>query len=103
MYECAMAGQNICKWVGEHIRRCGHWCQEREKLYYEIRNRKKRVVSLQATAESILNTVYEGRVTYISNHNDDATAETIINTVYEGRVAYISNHNDGVVDLVFNL
>ena len=67
MYECAMAGQNICKWVDEHIRRCGEWCQEREKLYYEIREKRKRVGRLQTTAESIMNATYEGRAAFMSN------------------------------------
>ena len=67
MYECAMAGQNICKWVDEHIRRCGDWCQEREKLYYEIREKRKRVASLQATAETGMNATYEGRAAFMSN------------------------------------
>ena len=61
MYNCALAGESICKWVDEHIRRCGHWCQEREKLYYEIRDKRKRYATMQTSVQALLNAVYAGR------------------------------------------
>ena len=65
MFDSAMAGQNICKWVDEHIRRCGYWCQEREKLYYQIHDKQKRFTTLGKTVETLLNALYAGRSNFI--------------------------------------
>ena len=65
MYSCAMAGQNISKWVNEHVRRAEQRCFEREKLYYDIREKRKQVVTMRQAAETMLNSLYGGRAAFI--------------------------------------
>ena len=65
MYNCAIAGQNISKWVDEHIRRCGQWCKERERLYYAIYDKRRKNANMQSSAEVMMNALYAGRDDFI--------------------------------------
>ena len=71
MFNCAMAGQNIGKWVNEHVRRSEQWCFEREKLYYEIHEKRKQVLTLRESAETMLNSLYGGRAAFIEKQMKD--------------------------------
>ena len=71
MYVCAMAGQNISNWTNEYDRRSAHWCFEREKLYYEIREKRKQVATQREVAEAMLNSLYGGRADFIEKQLKD--------------------------------